>query len=107
MGIHECLISSIVSSDLDIRKKLFSSIYLAGGSTLFEGFGDRLLIEISSHSQVPKDAKIKINAPPERKYTTWIGGSILASLGTFSTMWVSAAEYKEYGPSIIHKKTFV
>jgi hypothetical protein len=27
--------------------------------------------------------KIKIVAPPERKYSVWIGGSILASLSTF------------------------
>ena len=30
-----------------------------------------------------KDVKIKIYAPPERKYSTWIGGSILAGLGAF------------------------
>jgi hypothetical protein len=30
-----------------------------------------------------RDTKIKIYAPPERKYATWIGGSILASLTTF------------------------
>jgi centractin len=30
-----------------------------------------------------KDIKIKIFAPPERKYSTWIGGSILAALSTF------------------------
>jgi hypothetical protein len=27
--------------------------------------------------------KIKVVAPPERKYSVWIGGSILASLSTF------------------------
>jgi hypothetical protein len=30
-----------------------------------------------------KDMRIKIFAPPERKYSTWIGGSILAGLSTF------------------------
>ena len=68
-----------------------------------------------------KDIKIKIYAPPERKYSTWIGGSILAGLSTFKKvssrgifsltlpdelwqMWVSAEEYQE-DPDIIHKKT--
>jgi actin-related protein len=54
----------------------------------------------------PKDLKIKISAPPERKYSTWVGGSILASLPTFKKMWVSAEEYEEDGASIIHRKTF-
>ena len=51
------------------------------------------------------DTKIKIFAPPERKYSTWIGGSILASLSTFKKMWISADEYKEDN-NIVHKKNF-
>lgn len=30
-----------------------------------------------------EDMKIRISAPAERKYTTWIGGGILAGLSTF------------------------
>jgi centractin len=67
------------------------------------GFGDRLLHEVKKLAL--KDIKLKIYAPPERKYSTWIGGSILAGLSTFKKMWVSADEYKE-DPDIIHKKAF-
>merc|ERR1712039_495385 len=48
--------------------------------------------------------KIKVVAPPERKYSVWIGGSILASLSTFQQMWISKQEYDESGPSIVHRK---
>lgn len=48
---------------------------------LCAGFGDRLLNEVKKLAL--KDVKIKIYAPPERKYSTWIGGSILAGLNTF------------------------
>jgi len=65
------------------------------------GFGDRLLNEVKKLAI--KDVKIKIYAPPERKYSTWIGGSILAGLATFKKMWVSSEEYQE-DPDIIHKK---
>lgn len=34
-------------------------------------------------SLAPSSMKVKIVAPPERKYSVWIGGSILASLSTF------------------------
>ncbi|MFQ6647482.1 hypothetical protein Gotur_021154 [Gossypium turneri] len=50
--------------------------------------------------------KIKVVAPPERKYSVWIGGSILASLSTFQQMWISKGEYDESGPSIVHRKCF-
>merc|ERR1712096_295323 len=52
----------------------------------------------------PSTMKIKIIAPPERKYSVWIGGSILASLSTFQQMWISKQEYDESGPSIVHRK---
>lgn len=66
---------------MDLRKSLFGNIVLSGGSTLTKGFGDRLLHEVQRLAV--KDMRIKIFAPPERKYSTWIGGSILASLSTF------------------------
>merc|ERR1719410_276569 len=43
---------------------------------------------------------------PERKYSVWIGGSILASLSTFQQMWISKQEYDECGPAIVHRKCF-
>jgi hypothetical protein len=46
-------------------------------------------------------------APPERKYSVWIGGSILASLSTFEQQWISKQEYDESGPSIVHRKCTV
>ncbi|GAA5915474.1 uncharacterized protein JCM6883_004824 [Sporobolomyces salmoneus] len=55
----------------------------------------------------PSSMKVKIVAPPERKYSVWIGDAILASLSTFQQMWVSKQEYDESGPSIVHRKCFV
>eukprot|EP00274_Cyanoptyche_gloeocystis_P005801 CAMPEP_0196658520 /NCGR_PEP_ID=MMETSP1086-20130531/30109_1 /TAXON_ID=77921 /ORGANISM="Cyanoptyche gloeocystis , Strain SAG4.97" /LENGTH=381 /DNA_ID=CAMNT_0041992139 /DNA_START=96 /DNA_END=1241 /DNA_ORIENTATION=+ len=103
-GIHECLVDSINKADLDIRKTLYGQIVLSGGSTLFQSFGERLLNDV--RKLAPKDLKIRIFAPPERKYSTWIGGSILASLAAFKKMWVSADEFNEAGANAIHRKTF-
>nr|XP_020636040.1 beta-centractin [Pogona vitticeps] len=103
-GIHEVLAFAIQKSDMDLRRTLFANIVLSGGSTLFKGFGDRLLSEVKKLA--PKDVKIKISAPQERLYSTWIGGSILASLDTFKKMWVSKKEYEEDGSRAIHRKTF-
>jgi len=103
-GIHELLAGSINRADLDLRMTLFSSIVLSGGSTMFQNFGDRLLNEM--RRLAPKEIKIRISAPPERKSSTWIGGSILASLATFKKMWVSKEEFEEDGFPILHRKAF-
>eukprot|EP01012_Entosiphon_sulcatum_P029611 TRINITY_DN3617_c0_g1_i1.p2 TRINITY_DN3617_c0_g1~~TRINITY_DN3617_c0_g1_i1.p2 ORF type:complete len:373 (-),score=45.18 TRINITY_DN3617_c0_g1_i1:1723-2841(-) len=101
--VHEVLLNAIRKSDVDIRKHLFANIHLAGGSTLCQGFGERLFAEVRQRA---KDAKLVLHAPPERKYTTWVGGSILASLATFKNLWTSAEEYKEQGPRAIHRNAF-
>ncbi|ANB12667.1 actin [Sugiyamaella lignohabitans] len=100
-GVHQIITDSINRTDLDLRSGLYESIVLSGGSTLTKGFGNRLLAELKHMAS--KNTKIKIYAPPERKYSTWIGGSILASLSTFKKMWVTADEWQE-NPDIIHTK---
>lgn len=100
-GIHQVVADSINRADLDLRSSLFENIVLSGGSTLMRGFGDRLLSELKLLA--PQNTKIKIYAPPERKYSTWIGGSILAGLSTFKKMWVSVDEWHE-NPEVIHTK---
>ncbi|KAJ6727808.1 ACTIN-7 [Salix koriyanagi] len=83
-GIHETTYNSIMKCDVDIRKDLYGNIVLRGGSTMFPGIADRMSKEITALA--PSSIKIKVVAPPERKYSVWIGGSILASLSTFQQM---------------------
>jgi len=101
-GVHTLTYSSIMKCDVDIRKDLYSNTVLSGGTTMFDKIGDRLKQEMTA--LVPSSMTVKIIAPPERKYSVWIGGSILASLSTFEEMWVKKEEYDESGPSIVHRK---
>jgi actin-related protein len=103
-GVHETTYQSIMKCDIDIRKDLYANIVLSGGTTMYPGIADRMQKEITALA--PNTMKIKIIAPPERKYSVWIGGSILASLATFQSMWISKQEYDESGPSIVHRKCF-
>jgi centractin len=115
-GVHEMLYDSINRTDLDLRPNLYGTIILSGGTTLskgkpqhppfpipqiFEmvvtgkGFGQRVKNEMEKLAV--KGTKIKIFAPPERKYTTWIGGSILAALGTFRKVFSPISERRLRG----------
>jgi len=46
MGIHELIISSIKKADLDLKKDLYESIYLAGATSKFPGLATRILNEL-------------------------------------------------------------
>lgn len=97
--------NSIYKCDLDIRRDLYGNIVLSGGTTMFPGIADRMQKELTALA--PSSMKVKIVAPPERKYSVWIGGSILASLSTFQNLWCSKQEYDESGPGIVHRSKFL
>lgn len=91
---------------MDIRKELLNNIVLTGGGSLFRGAPERLQAELTE--KVPTAYKVKVvtASPLERKFSVWIGGSILASLGSFQQLWLSKAEYDEMGPERACKERF-
>jgi len=103
-GFHEMVYKSIQKCDIDVRRDLFGNVVLSGGTTMFKGLPERLQKEIGNLA--PSSIKPKVVAPPERKYSVWIGGSILSSLTTFQNMWIKKSEYDEVGPGIVHNKCF-
>jgi len=103
-GIDELAFNSINKCDIDIRKDLTSNVVLSGGTTMLPGLVGRMAKDLARLS--PLSSKVKVVAPPERKYSVWIGGSILGSLSTFQQMWITKQEYDESGPSIVHRKCF-
>jgi centractin len=101
-GAADILVNAIYKSDIDLRPKLYSQIVLAGGSTLTQGFGERLLSEV--RRRAPAHTKLRISAPPDRIHSAYVGGSILASLATFQTLWVSRDAYEERGSAVLHER---
>ena len=101
-GIHQTCYDSIMKCELDTRKDLYANIVLSGGSTMFPGFADRVQKEVAALA--PSTMTIKVVAPPQRKHSAWIGGSIFASLPQFQEMQITKKEYDESGASIVHKK---
>ncbi|CDF35092.1 Actin [Chondrus crispus] len=103
-GVQDCLQTAVEAGDLEIRRRLYGSILLAGGTTKLPGFGLRLLEEMKVLA--PRDSKVRIHAPPDRLQSAYTGGTILASLSTtFRSMAVTRAEYFEHGAAIMHRKT--
>ena len=102
--IHKAVHKAIERVDLKVRKQVYETIILAGGSTMFLGLDERLETEVSN--LVSSTTKVKVIAQKERMDSTWIGGSVLTSLSSFQNMWITQAEYKEAGGNIVNKKCF-
>lgn len=100
-GLSQLIYQAIIKSPIDIRKDLFNNIILSGGTTFTPGFKERIMHDLSA--LVPATTRVNIVAPPERHSSTWIGGSIIASLSSFQSLWFSKAEYEEHGPLHAHR----
>ena len=104
-GLHEQTFKSIKKCDEDIEKDLFQNVILCGGSSLFMKI--RKKFEKELQSLAPTGKTVKVIAPPERKYSSWLGGAILSSLTDFkNTMFVSKKEWSEIGDGILYDKFF-
>lgn len=103
-GIHQLVSESIMKCNEDIRNKMYANIVMSGGSTMFNGIRERMRKEITAIAEASPTRKVKVIVPPEPKYSAWIGGSILASLSDFQSMWISKQEYDEEGPSVVNRK---
>ena len=101
-GIHECCDLAIKQSGADNHWNFYTNILLAGGTTMCQGFDDRLEREMSVLG--PPTSSPNVVAPHDRENSVWLGGSILTSLSTFQSQWVTRKEYEEYGSSIVQRK---
>ena len=61
---------------------------------MLQGIDVRLHAELSAC--MPPSMRVRVIAPPERKFATWLGGSILFL--HLSSMWVLRQVYDEIGP---------
>ncbi|SBS87430.1 actin-related protein, putative [Plasmodium ovale] len=108
-GLPQSIINCILSSDVDIRKDLLQSIIVTGGSSQFPGLVERLLNSLKEKECFTQSVKLKIlntTSLVESTYSSWLGGSILASLGTFQQLWVSKREFLESGHALIFDRCF-
>ncbi|OWF49030.1 actin-like protein 6B [Mizuhopecten yessoensis] len=97
--------TSVGMCDIDIRPSLYSSVIVVGGNSLIAGFTERLNRDLGT--KTPPSMRLKIisaTGTAERRFSSWIGGSILASLGSFQQMWISKQEYEEGGRSCVERK---
>jgi|GEM_PF-1973151 len=100
IGLAEQIMECVYSCDSSNRSDLLGNIVLGGGNTMVNGFAERLQMQLE---KIAGKETVKVRAPPERKYSSWIGGSIVASLSSTPIPNVSREEYS-MNPDSIHEE---
>ncbi|KAL4719464.1 hypothetical protein ACJJTC_015779, partial [Scirpophaga incertulas] len=97
--------SAAGACDADARGALWGGVVACGGGAALSGWAERLGRELASRA--PSAHRLKVCAAPaplERRCAAWIGGSILASIGSFQQMWISSQEFDESGKGQLERK---
>ncbi|RCK55098.1 Actin-related protein 4 [Candida viswanathii] len=105
-GLTQLITHTLSTIDIDLRASLANNIIVTGGVSLVSQLTDRLYLELSNNNPGLKIRLHAVGNSSERINQAWIGGSVLASLGTFHQMWVTKEEYKEAGVDRILNQRF-
>ncbi|PFH33208.1 actin like protein ALP2a [Besnoitia besnoiti] len=108
-GITEEIHAVASRVEAEARKDVFNGIVLAGGCSGIPGLYERLSRELTRDASITMGLKWRLLALPslfERRISSWIGGSILASMSAFQSLWCSREEYDEHGASIVERKCY-
>lgn len=105
-GISQLISHTLSNIDIDLRASLANNIIVTGGISLISQLTERLYLELSNNNPGLKIRLHAVGNSTERINQAWIGGSVLASLGTFHQMWVTKEEYNEVGVDRILNQRF-
>jgi actin-related protein len=97
--------------DRDQQASVLGNVVLSGGGACIgptdQAVPDLLReqMEVIIHAHTP-GWRVKVLSPgmQERAICSWLGASILGSLGTFHNMWITKEEYEEWGSAIVNRK---
>ena len=118
VGIHEIVFDAMWKAkhrDYDSERVLmdfYRNIVLSGGSSSFAGLPEKIKRKQPYDKRIVRNlgeypVKVVKSYPDmDKKNSTWVGGSILASLSTAEQMWISKNEFRESGSSFVHTKCF-
>ena len=104
--ISQICYDTIEKCDIDIRKELYNNILLSGGNSMFKGLPEKFTKEIKALVPESMKEEVQVIAPPERRFASWIGGSLISSISTFESCWITKTEFEENGARILKRKCF-
>jgi actin len=113
-SIVRCMETGLQKLDVDARN-VGAECILTGGVAGCKGFYERFVTEfepifpkyVRSRRDFAKSCiswrKCGVKHPC---HMAWKGGSIMASLQTFGSMWIKKSDYEEAGPGIVNRKCY-
>ncbi|CDJ46626.1 actin-like family protein ARP4a, putative [Eimeria brunetti] len=108
-GLPEAVRQVAEAVETEGNRDILSVLILTGGCSCIPGMVERVNRELVDDPAVCGGQKVRLLAVPgsqERRFSAWVGGSMLASLSSFQAAWCSRDEYEEHGPAVVQRKCY-
>ena len=101
-GLINLIIGSIRKTEMidkKFKENLIENIVLSGGTTMMEGFADRVSQDLQNYKESGFELEYEpiIIAENNRAIGKWIGMSMISSMSAFDKLFIKKAEYQELG----------
>jgi len=102
-GIQDTVLAAINACPMDIRSELFKDVHTSGGTSMLEGFGERLNAELKRIA--PHVKEIKVHEKETRQNAVFLGAAKMAEVGEIDENFlITSKEYAEHGENIVYRK---
>ena len=92
------------SADQDLKRTMMSNTVVTGGTTLLQGFTQRLQSELTTLQDHSGEIKLKNAHNPVT--ATWTGASVISSMSSFSQQCITTDQYADTGSHVVHMRCF-
>jgi actin-related protein len=88
-----------------VQPDLCANVLLTGGWAAMPGLAARLGRELEEEADGVNPVPFAVTCNPAACSTeAWVGAALLSQLSSFDTMWISKAEFEEFGDGLCHRK---
>eukprot|EP00794_Sanderia_malayensis_P006119 gene6119-6823_t len=101
LGVHKFVAKAIKQTGIDHRKEMCRKIFLSGGTTLIEGFAQRLQKELKF--LMPETVNIQVHAKENRINASFTGATVISEQPSFADLIISKESWQHHGVNILNR----
>ena len=103
--LSELIYQSTLLCEEKFKPELLQNFCLIGGNALIPGIESQTLTELVKKGI--KEIMIGNRTDEEKRFASWIGGSLFASLDCFSSLLIKRTEFEEFGADVLIKRNLL
>ena len=99
----DAVLRTIALAEMSVRGALLAAVVLVGSGSMAADFPSALEAQLASALR-GSVWKPRVKANVDRRYASWLGGTIFCSLPSAQRLFVPAADYKAGGSARLHER---